>query len=289
MTRTMTGQSQSNDASALTASQRYHLEVYGYVVLEHTLDNDLTTRLRDALLGLKQEFLAQPDLDSACVRRCRLHKGGHPHHLHFSHILESDPAFLEYLSHPGILPLAEELVGGSVRLEESEAIVNSRDPAEPPQDPPRYGFHRGTEHGVGTYEENGLLHSNFVKVLTNLTDLGPDDGGTTVIAGSHKLKLPAEEMIAAAYENPALIHQVEAPAGSSLLFAESLIHASGILRSDRERCIIIGGYTPPMFKVWPGQEPSDEFVASLPEEVRPLISGSESWNWRRKCRSGLKG
>ena len=283
----MTGQSQSKTFPILSASQRYHLDVYGYVVLEHTLDDDLTTRLRNALLGLKREFLAQPDLDTACVRRCRLHKGGHPHHLHFTHILESDPVFLEYLSHPGIVPLAEELVGGSVRLEESEAIVNARDPDAPQSGPPRYRFHRGTEHGVGTYKENGLFHSHFVKVLTNLTDLGPDDGGTVVIAGSHKLTLSEQEMIAAAYENPALIHRVEAPAGSSLLFAESLIHASGIVSSDRERCIIIGGYTPPMFQVWPGQEPSDEFVASLPVELRPLISGSESWGWRRKCRSGL--
>ena len=27
----------------------------------------------------------------------------------------------------------------------------------------------------------GLLHSSFVKTLTNLTDLGPEDGGTVVI------------------------------------------------------------------------------------------------------------
>ena len=285
----MAGHTRSETSPALSAAQRFHLDVYGYVLLERTLDDDLTTRLRDALLALKGEFLAHPDLDSACVRRCRLHKGGHPRHLHFTHILESDPVFLEYLSHPGIVPLAEELVGGSVRLEESEAIVNSRDPGVPLAESPRYGFHRGTEHGVGSYEENGMFHCNFVKVLTNLTDLGPDDGGTTVIAGSHKLKLPADEMIEAAYENPSLLHQVEAPAGSSLLFAESLIHATGVLRSDRERVIIIGGYTPPMFQVWPGQEPSREFVAGLPEELRPLISGSDSWNWKRKCRNALRG
>ena len=281
--------SQTQAVPTLSSAQRYHLEVFGYVLLVNTLDADFVGRLRAALLGLKEEFLVQPDLDTAKVRRCGVHQGGSPHHLHFTHILESDPVFLQYLAHPRVVALAEELVGGAVRLEESEAIVNSRNPAEALPDPPRYGFHRGTEHGVGTYEENGLIHSNFVKVLTNLTDLGPDDGGTTVIAGSHKLGLPAEEMIAAAYEDPSLIHQVVAPAGSSLLFAESLIHATGILRSDRERVVIIGGYTPTMFQVWPGQEPSAEFVAGVPEHLRPLVSGSDSWNWRRKCRESLKG
>ena len=41
------------------------------------------------------------------------------------------------------------------------------------------------------------------------------------------------------------------------------------------------GYTPPMIREWMGNEVSPEFVATLPEALRPLISGSDSWNWRR--------
>ena len=117
--------------------------------------------------------------------------------------------------------MAEELVGGSVRLEESEAAVNERDPEIDLAAEPRYGFHTGTSPDVGTYVENGLYHCTFVKTLTNLTELGPDDGGTVVIAGSHKVKCDRETIIAAAYEDPALIHQVVAPAGSTLLFGEA--------------------------------------------------------------------
>ena len=32
--------------------------------------------------------------------------------------------------------------------------------------------------GEGNHTHEGLYHSSFVKVLTNLTDLGPEDGGT---------------------------------------------------------------------------------------------------------------
>jgi hypothetical protein len=84
-------------------------------------------------------------------------------------------------------------------------------------------------------------------------------------------------VVAAAYEERAMIHQVVAPAGSSLLFTEALLHATGQVRSraltprrtrriktgiqerererervhprpagqvrsDRERAIIIAGY-----------------------------------------------
>ncbi|MEZ4728434.1 MAG: phytanoyl-CoA dioxygenase family protein [Caldilineaceae bacterium] len=172
-----------------------------------------------------------------------------------------------------------------VRLEESEAIINSHAPDYDPTAPRHYGFHTGTRPDLGTYTENGLFHCNFVKTLTNLTDLGPDDGGTVVIAGSHKIKAPQQQIIACAYEDPSLIHQVIAPAGSTLLFAESLIHATGQLRSDKERVIIIGGYTPPMFRAWPGQEPSQAFIDNLPEVYKPLIGATASWHWEQRYRT----
>lgn len=269
---------------ALTPAQRYHLEVYGYVVIENTLTPDETNRLLEAMLRLKRDLLATVNPAKDYVRNCRLsaHK---PHHLHFAHILEADPAIFDYLTHPRLVGMAEELVGGSVRLEESEAVVNSRDPEADGLAPPRFGFHTGTSPDIGTYVENGLYHCTFVKTLTNLTELGPDDGGTVVIAGSHKVKGDREAITAAAYEDPSLIHQVIAPAGSTLLFGEALIHATGRIRSDRERVIVIGGYTPPMFQAWNGQEPSAEFIAQTPEHLKPLISGSDKWGWKQRRRS----
>ena len=269
---------------ALTPAQRLHLDVYGYVIIENTLTADEVGRLREALQKLKRDLIATGDPANAVVRGARF-STYKPHHVHFAHILETDPAILDYLTHPRLVAMAEEFVGGAVRLEESEAIINSRPPDYDPSAPVRYGFHTGTRPDLGTYTENGLFHCNFVKTLTNLTDLGPDDGGTVVIAGSHKIKAPQAQLIACAYEDPSLIHQFIAPAGSTLLFAESLIHATGQLRSDKERVIIIGGYTPPMFRAWPGQEPSQAFVDNLPDIYKPLIGATDSWHWQQRYRS----
>ncbi|MBM3262868.1 MAG: phytanoyl-CoA dioxygenase family protein [candidate division Zixibacteria bacterium] len=269
---------------ALTPSQRYHLDVYGYVVVEHTLTEEETERLLEAMHRLQRDLLAAPDPSAAVVRGCRL-SHYRPHHLHFAHILETDPAIFDYLTHPRLIGMAQELVGGTVRLEESEAVINRRTPDFDPSAPPRYGFHTGTSPDIGTYTDNGLYHCTFVKTLTNVTELGPDDGGTVVIAGSHKIRCSREEIIACAYEDPSLIHQVIAPAGSTLLFGEALIHATGQIRSDRERVIVIGGYTPTMFQAWNDQEPSPEFVGQTPEPLRPLISGSDRWQWKRRHRS----
>ena len=52
-------------------------------------------------------------------------------------------------------------------------------------------------------------------------------GGTVVIAGSHKIDptVETEDIVAAALENPSVIHHVEAPAGSVLVFFEATMRA----------------------------------------------------------------
>jgi hypothetical protein len=207
------------------------------------------------------------------------------HHTLLGHLVEYDPALLEYATHPKLIPLVEDLVGGAVRLEETEAIINRRNPDAPPESLARRrsptGFHTGARSSWGSYQEQDRFHCLFVKTLAYLTDVGPDDGGTSVIPGSHRMTWPQDRMIAAALEDDRLIHQVEARAGSVLLFPETLIHSTTAIRSDRERVILVSGYTPPMLREWMGNTVSPEFVAGLPEELRPLVSGSDQWRWRR--------
>jgi hypothetical protein len=264
---------------SLTPAQRLHFDIYGFVLLENVLTPDEITRMKDALYRMK----ADPELKA---KRVYSHGRG-DHHLLLGNLVEYDPALLDYAAHPKLVPLVEDIVGGQVRLEETEAIINRKAPDadldklfERRYNPT--GFHRGTQHGWGTYIEQNKFHCIFVKTLAYLTDVGPDDGGTSVIPGTHRLTWPQKEMIEAAMSDDKLIHQVEASAGSVLLFAEALIHSTTAIRSDKERVILISGYTPPMVREWPGNEVSPEFVETLPEEIKPLISGSDSWHWKRR-------
>jgi phytanoyl-CoA dioxygenase PhyH len=268
----------STETARLTLAQRFHLDVYGYVLLENVLSPDEVARIKAALYRMK----ADPRLEE---QRVYAHRHG-DHHTLFGHLVEYDPALLEYAVHPRLVPLVEELVGGAVRLEESEAIINRRRPdadlaALRQRRRHPTGFHTGTRHGWGTYTEQNRFHCLFVKTLAFLTDVGPEDGGTSVIPGSHKMSWPQKEMIQAALEDERLVHQVEAKAGSVLLFPESLIHSTTEILSEKERVIIVSGYTPTMVREWMGNEISPEFVEKLPEAIRPIISGSANWNWRR--------
>lgn len=266
-------------ATGLTPAQRFHLDAYGYFLLEGALTAGEVERMKASLYRMK----TAPDLEA---KRVYSHRRG-AHYAHFGHVVEYDPPLLEYAVHARLLPLVEEVVGGAVRLEESEAIISRRDPG---LDASKWagrrtiplGFHRGAAPTWGTYVEQDHFHCIFVKTLAYLTDVGPDDGGTAVIPGSHKMTWPQEAMIDAAMADERLIHQITAKAGDVLLFPESLLHSTTAIRSDTERVILVSGYTPTMMREWMGNEISPAFIASLRAEIRPVISGEANWNWKRK-------
>jgi len=279
---------------ALTPSERLHLEIYGYVVIENALTSEQTEALLDAVYTIEDDFHADGPIRASGqtgtpwdapgaehttwdpTRRSHHYSGRCRQHFRVDNLPHLGAPFLDYVTHPRLVGMAEEAIGGEARLEQSDAHI-----ARPPEDldSQGYGFHRGAPRTV-SYDANGLYHLPFVKTLTNLTDLGPDDGGTTVIAGTHKvddIAIPAA--IQAALDDPtaSMIHTVVAPAGSTLLFFESLVHSGGIIRSGRDRPFIVAGYTPPHFQACDGYEPAHELRGQVPDQIWEFLDGTKGW------------
>lgn len=280
---------------ALSSAQRLHLDMFGYVVIPETLSADECGVLIEALHKLKRDLdaagkpLSRGVDETVKVRGAGLANTNKAHHYFMRDIEQADPAFAAYITHPRMVGLAAEIIGGEVRMVESNAHINSRAPDWQDEDDAtcKYGFHRGTDVPFGSHTRNGLYHCNFVKTLTNLTELNPDDGGTVVIAGSHKMDLPPAQLIECAYEDRSMIHQVVAPAGSTLLFVEPLIHATGRITSDRERIIIITGYGPAQFPYWGDGILTDDFKAQVPANLQLMFFGRQNWNRRARERASL--
>jgi hypothetical protein len=264
---------------ALTPAQRYHFEVHGYVIIPEVFTPAECEAMKADLQRLKADILGIDDTKAQVVEHAYFDRN-EPHHHYIGAIGQawSYPAIIDYITHPRIVGMAEEVSGGKVHILEANAHINriSPDWETDANGLPLFGFHRGLPVREGSQYQNGLVHSNFIKVLTNLTDLGLDDGGTVVIPGSHKIDVDDQTIIEAAYQDRSLIHQVVAPAGSSLLFTEALIHATGRITSDNERAIIICGYGTSFFP-WQFMEShrsdfrfESDFSASIPEPLRHL-------------------
>lgn len=210
----------------------------------------------------------------------------HEHGAYFlglAHFHATHPALTAYLTKPELVGVAEELCGGTVRLNSCYAIFNRRPPMG--EVAPTARFHVSVQPPWGTWTANGLFHSCMVRLMTNLTDVGPDDGGTLFVAGSHKLNVSLEDVVACADSDPSLVHQVAAPAGTTVVFSESTVHATGPIRSDRERVVISGVYTPTMYRGWDGIEPSDDAVSAIPASLRPFVTGNMGWRWTNRYRT----
>ena len=259
---------------ALTPAQRYYLEVFGYVIVENTLSRDECGQILDVLQTIKRELRnpTRERLPHEPYAAINL-----DHHVYMGGLVEADPVLTAFVSHPRLVSMAEELIGGEARLLEYDAHINSRIPGDTFETEPIYGFHRGTDVPFASHIKNDLYHCNFVKTLTMLTDVGEDDGGTVVIAGSHKVDVDDADIFECAYANRNLIHKVVAPAGSTLLFNETLIHATGQIKSDNERAIIIAGYGASMFPFWDNAPMSEEFTAQIPPQFQTLFGGKAHW------------
>lgn len=263
---------------ALTPAQRYYLDMYGYVIIPKLFSESECGEMKDALYKLRADLMSLPNPKTDNFRGAFL-MINQPHHHYMGSIVQAYQPLTDYATHPCVVGMSEELIGGKSRIVEVNAHINRKAPEWPKAEDggPAYGFHRGIPAGYGCHYKNGLYHSNFVKVLTNLTDLGPDDGGTTVIAGSHKIEADDQDIIKAAYQDRSLIHKIIAPAGSAVLFTEALMHATGFINSDKERVIIISGYGEPYFP-WlfmdshqPGFALDPAFIERIPEPLKYLF------------------
>jgi len=85
--------------------------------------------------------------------------------------------------------MAEEVMGGEARMVEMNAHINSRDPKYVASKVPKCSFYNGADVPFSSHTKHGLFHGNFVKTLTNLTELDPDDSGMVVVAGCPKIDL----------------------------------------------------------------------------------------------------
>lgn len=254
----------------LTTKEKFLMDTYGYVVIPNLVEPNLMERVRQSMDSMDRELQVTSREDPSPDGKPRkiIDK---PYFSKFGPCIEYDPAFLEIASHPRILEYVEDIVGGSVRYEEQECCINSRDPSKKETAIHCLDWHRGISPSFSRFEDGGRNHYLWVKAIVFLTDIGPNDGGTSVIPGTHRTGSVAE--IVPELE-PWMTHQVQGKAGSVLIFTEALIHSVTPILSDMKRYIMITGYVPPFMREFEQTDAaSPEFLLTLEEKERIFMTG----------------
>lgn len=253
-----------------SALDDYLFDLQGYLVLKNAVEADLVSDLNDVLDNV-------PELPPmgwwGNVQRAGT---GEPHKgLELQNVVEAGAPFERLIDHPSWINHmyryageAETYVEGlfidecfaSIRTEGGYLRVHS-------------GGYRKAIRGQYRYVD-GVFRCAQVNILVALTDIGPGDGGTLVIPGSHKSNMPhpqAEEFKHERMDTMVGVVQPVLEKGDALLFTDTLAHGASSRTNFGERRTVIYRYGPSWANTRAGYQYSDELLARLTPERRRIL------------------
>jgi ectoine hydroxylase-related dioxygenase (phytanoyl-CoA dioxygenase family) len=141
--------------------------------------------------------------------------------------------------------------------------------------PMHSGAHEGNVRNQYKYYD-GHFRCGQVNILLALTDVGPGDGATMVIPGSHKssfahpeFEKPWGERLQMDSVEGAI--EVHLKAGDALMFSDALSHGAASRTNAGERRVVIYRYGPSWGSTRHGYRYSDELLARLTPRRRRVL------------------
>jgi hypothetical protein len=182
----------------------------------------------------------------------------------------------ELLDHPAIVPVLSEILGGGPAPEEyynfrcEGSFVTMRKEGWKPGGTERP--HGGPGVGAIHYKTNGRgIYSGLTRVVWELNPVKKGDGGTLFLSGTHKAAFPYPPSVLEP-DNPHM-ESYECPAGSVILFTESLLHAATAWKNPSvERVAIFTAYNS-ISSQYHRLNLSHELIESMPPRRQSLFRG----------------
>ncbi len=201
--------------------------------------------------------------------------------VNYQQIYEAGKPFENLIDHPSWFEMVKYFVGGEGTFDYhhgplfiDENFANFRAPGE------AIGLHSG---GFPPIQRNqfryhgGRFMCGQVNVLMALTDIGPGDGGTMLIPGSHKSNFKHPELEKARMGKDRSVDGVTAAvevymkAGDALLFVDGISHGSAMRKNEGLRRIAVYRYGPSWTNFRHGYQPSPELLERLTPQQRKIV------------------
>ncbi|MFT5823022.1 MAG: hypothetical protein ACI8ZM_004281 [Crocinitomix sp.] len=204
----------------MTEEQQFLFDLNGFLIIEDVLTLAECEDLK------KQIYLIKFDSEKLPAEHREI-PGGH---------------FASLIDHPKVEPILKKILGLNIRLDHGFVIWRKQGERHPAD------LHHGgpTPEPMFRYHFRGeKMFSGLLRVVFELNDVGPEDGGTCFIPGSHKsnfhvpksmISLKNEEMSPAIYKS-------SCKAGSVIIFTENVAHGGPEWNSpDKPRVSVFYSY-----------------------------------------------
>jgi ectoine hydroxylase len=222
---TMPLQPLDEESRRTLTAQKTQFDRDGFLVLRDVLEPKLVSRLVDASGRLLAEGV---DRDGLSERRHWQKRG----------CLPDDPAFLDLLDHPRVLPVVAAILGWDIHLVTSHLIVRQPTPGADAHFKGE-GWHR--DGGQSSWEMTEPHPRILLKVAYFLSDQSaPGRGNTQAVPGSNRLTGPLAWEPGAPHPYGAI--EVLGKPGDAFLFEQRTYHAVGPNHSDLTRTTLFMGY-----------------------------------------------
>lgn len=252
------------------ALQDYLFDLRGYLILENAVDAAHIADLNAALDAFPA--LAWGQWHGNVQRFDNNGTAG----VELQNIVEAGEPFERLIDHPSWLPLLQRYCGeaGSyvAGLFIDECFASMR------RSGGYFPVHSGGYHGAlrGQYRHvEGVFRCGQVNILLALTDVGPGDGGTMIIPGSHKANLPHPGIVAAQYSDPMDsiegAVEVHLKKGDALLFVDGISHGASSRTNPGERRATIYRYGVSWGNTRYGYAYSEALLSRLTPERRKIL------------------
>ncbi len=246
-------------------------DTFGFIVRRGFVEPDHLTRLNAAFDRLPA--IQRGEWAGASQRRD--YTAGTGYELH--HCVEFDPAFAELIDHPGWITHVRHWAGEEDTYVEGvfldECIATTRQAGG--HHPVHSGGYQSSVRTQYRYE-HGRFRCGQVNVLLAVSDVGPGDGATMVIPGSHKSNFT--HPLAGDYSRDERMdllpgaQEVHLAAGDAILFVDSIMHGgSSRTTVGGERRVVIFRYGPSWGRTRFGYEYTADFVAGLTPARRHVV------------------
>ena len=245
-----------------TELEEYLFDLRGYLTLVDAVDAD---HLAELNAGLDAHLDLAPDEWRGHVHR---RPAGQACHLH--NLFEIGPAFERLIDHPAWLGHLNRFVGGDDGLFIDESFADVRGPGGATR--LHSGAHKRRIRTQFRYHD-GQFRCGQINILLALTDIGPGDGPTMVIPGSHKSNLlhPAFKERTESLDSTEMAVEVHLKAGDAAFFVDCLAHGSARRINAGQRRIVIVRYGPHWGNDRYGYVPSQALVDRLTPERRKIV------------------
>jgi len=263
----------------------YLFDLQGYLILRNVISPDDLRQMNQWVDG-QESVIENANLSGSntgsnqWLGNVELHSYGKDDGVNFQNIIEGGPVFERLIDHPAWAPLARKYINPVNGISIHENFLNVRGPG---------GFlyihcggHTPLQYLTFRNHNTGEWMVGQINVIMALTDIGPGDGPTVLVPGSHKsteihprLEVDGKGLVAIDDHQAAGtalgMQEMYLKAGDVLFFTDALTHGSAERTNPGRRRVVIYRYSPRFVRTRFNYEWSAGLLNRLTPERRQMI------------------